>query len=68
MRRKIQNSRDDIKYECSDPENTKPIDSEINYCKDGFYPIIDNATKKVGVGSNATFVDVGDGFKVLSCV
>ena len=50
--RKIPNSKDDIKYECSgNIEDTTPIDSEMNYCKDGFYPIIDNAT------------EVGDGLK-----
>tara|TARA_Y100001935_G_scaffold207787_1_gene177201 strand:+ start:6596 stop:8179 length:1584 start_codon:yes stop_codon:yes gene_type:complete len=40
--RKIQNSKDDIKYECSSsPEDTGPIDNEINYCKEGYYPMID---------------------------
>lgn len=44
--RKIPNSRDDIDYSCSmDKEDTGPMDNEtgneINYCKDGYYPMVD---------------------------
>ena len=39
--RKIENSKNDVEYSCGmDSENTTPLNKEINYCKDGFYPFI----------------------------
>ena len=41
--RKIENSKDDVEYDCGgNKENTKPIDPEINYCKDGYHPAVNN--------------------------
>lgn len=37
--KKIENSKENIDYECGvNPNTTEPIDKEINYCEDGYYP------------------------------
>lgn len=44
--RKIENSKDDIKYSCNNnSENTEPLDKEVNFCKDGFYPFLNEDGK-----------------------
>ena len=44
--KKIENSKDDIKYSCdNNSENTEPLDKEVNYCKDGFYPFLNETGK-----------------------
>tara|TARA_Y100000996_G_scaffold342209_1_gene279662 strand:- start:319 stop:1851 length:1533 start_codon:yes stop_codon:yes gene_type:complete len=39
--RQINNSKDDIEYKCGiNSENTEPDVAGINYCKDGYYPSV----------------------------
>ena len=38
---KISNSKDNIEYSCDkNSGNTEPINKEVNFCKDGYYPFL----------------------------
>ena len=43
---KIHNSKDNIEYSCDyNSENTEPINKEVNFCNDGFYPFLNEHGK-----------------------